>query len=141
MKYWDASALVPLQVQEAPSPTVRRLLEQDDAVATWWGTPVECASALARRRRRGELTWEQHDRALEALMMMWGGWRLVAPSSDIQADALRMVRSHPLGTGDSLQLAAARAWAMGSPVGFAFVTLDLRLRAAAFAERFTVLPE
>lgn len=47
MIFWNASAVLPLCVQEAPSPLVRDLLLGDPAMVVWWGTPVECRSALA----------------------------------------------------------------------------------------------
>lgn len=41
---------------------------------------------------------------------------------------------------DSLQLAAALIWSGNHPEGFEFVCLDTRLRDAAQAEGFSVLP-
>ena len=51
MRFWDSSAIIPLCVDEAPSVRVKRLAEEDSALIVWWGTPIECYSALARRRR------------------------------------------------------------------------------------------
>ncbi|HEX7939235.1 MAG TPA: hypothetical protein VF483_09610, partial [Gemmatimonadaceae bacterium] len=55
MKYWDSSALLPLLVEQAASAAMRELAAEDVAVATWWGTPVECASGLGRLEREGSL--------------------------------------------------------------------------------------
>ena len=37
MIFWDASAVLPLCVQEDPSPLVRDLLLGDPAMVVWWG--------------------------------------------------------------------------------------------------------
>jgi hypothetical protein len=57
--FWDTSALVPLCVQQQPSPAVRRLLEQHE-IAVWWGTPVEMRSAFERLLRTDQLTAPEH---------------------------------------------------------------------------------
>jgi len=51
------------------------------------------------------------------------------------------VAAHPVRAGDALQLAAALAWSDEPPQGSGFVCLDDRLRTAAQAEGFAVLPE
>ena len=51
MKFWDASAVVALLVDESGQVWARRELEEDPAMAVWWGTRVECVSAIARRER------------------------------------------------------------------------------------------
>jgi predicted nucleic acid-binding protein len=56
MRYWDASAIVPLLVDEPRTGRARDLRDEDTQVVVWWGTPVECASALARLRREGALS-------------------------------------------------------------------------------------
>ena len=56
MKFWDATAVVPLLVTEQASAALLDLLEQDQVMVVWWGTPVECVSAIARREREAALT-------------------------------------------------------------------------------------
>ena len=51
MRYWDASALVPLVIAERDSSRVERWLRADPDVVVWTLTRVELLSALARRRR------------------------------------------------------------------------------------------
>ena len=51
MKFWDASAIVPLLIEEPQREAMLTLLEQDDVMLVWWATPVECTSAIARRER------------------------------------------------------------------------------------------
>ena len=140
MRYWDASALFPLLVNEPGSEEARTLLKADPNVCVWWGTPVECASGLARRVRDGELDAGRHEEALRSLAAAMRGWRPVAPSDALRADAMRFARLHALRAGDALQLAAALSWAQGAPAGLDVVCLDRKLRDAAQIEGFTVLP-
>ena len=74
MKFWDASAVVPLVVSEPPSDALIGLLEADAAMVVWWGTPVEIASALARREREGALSADGATRALERLRSTARAW-------------------------------------------------------------------
>jgi hypothetical protein len=44
---WDASAIVLLVMTDPTTKTVQALAEKDPAMLVWWGTEVECASAIA----------------------------------------------------------------------------------------------
>ena len=55
MRYWDSSALVPLLLQEDRSGQVQDLLQEDPVILTWWGSEVECASAVCRLEREDAL--------------------------------------------------------------------------------------
>jgi len=140
VRFWDASALFPLLVEEGGSADARALLKADENVYVWWGTPVECASGLARRLREGELDPDRHQGAIKALAIAMRGWRPVAPSEAVRVDAMRFARLHALRAGDALQLAAAVSWAQRAPGGLEVVCRDRRLREAALIEGFTVLP-
>ncbi len=140
MKFWDASALAPLHARERRTAELQALAKSDEGIVVWWGTVVECASALARLNRRGSLTDDAYAKALEALVVTSRGWRPVTPSQDVRYDAMRFVRVHPLSAADAFQLAAAVHWAQQRPGGLDFVCLDARLRQAAAIEGFTLLP-
>ena len=140
MRYWDASALFPLLVNEAATQEARTLVKADGIVYVWWGTPVECASGLARRVREGDLAADRHEEALKTLAAAMPGWRPILPSDSLRADAMRFARLHALRAGDALQLAAALNWAERSPAGHDMVCMDRRLREAAQIEGFKVLP-
>ena len=140
MKFWDASAIVPLCLREPTSPSVRRIAEQDGALVVWWGTPVECCSAFARLRRDGLLSRAGEDQARRLLGRLADGWTEVEPSREVRENAGRVLLLHPLRAADSLQLAAALLWTRGRPAGRDLVCLDERLREAATREGFTVLP-
>ena len=51
MKFWDASAIVPLLVAESTTQSLQALARRDSDLLVWWGSQVECASALARLER------------------------------------------------------------------------------------------
>jgi len=140
MKFWDASALAPLHAREPRTADLQALARSDEGIVVWWGTVVECASALARMRRHQSLTDAEYAKALEALVLTSSGWRPVTPSQDLRYDAMRFVRLHPLSAADAFQLAAALHWAQRRPGGLEFVCLDARLRQAAAIEGFTILP-
>jgi predicted nucleic acid-binding protein len=141
VRFWDASALVPLVVDEPTTDLLRGLFMADKKVIVWWVTPVECAAALSRRHREGGLSVEIYEYALKVLVGESAGWRPVAPTELVREEAMRAVRLHALKAGDALQLAAARAWAQQRPAGHALVSLDEKLRRAAAVEGFTILPE
>ena len=140
MKFWDASAIIPLCVREPPSPLVKRIAEQDGAIVVWWTTPVECYSAFARRRRDEILTRAQEDQARQAVLRLATEWIEVQPSHQVREAAGRTLLLHPLRAADALQLAAALVWADGRVAGHHFVCLDERLCEAARREGFEVLP-
>ena len=141
MSFWDSSALVAVLANEPATPRVAPLLRSDPAVVVWWATPVECASALARRGREGILTARQLQVFLRSLRAAGEDWQVVEPAAAIRDAAIRLLMVHPLRAGDALQLAAALAWADGRPNGRHFVTLDDRLAGVARLEGFTALPE
>lgn len=141
MKFWDASAVIPLCVDELHSKAMQEIALADDSLAAWWGTIVECLSAIARLRREEVLSTDEEDDLRSMLEMLSSGWTEIEPSDEIRAIAGRLLLSHSLRAADSLQLAAAIIWSGKSPTGHRFVCLDQRLREAARKEGFKVLPE
>jgi predicted nucleic acid-binding protein len=137
--FWDSSALVPLLVSEGRSSELVALLRSDPAPAVWWATPVECQSALQRRRRENTLEAPTLARALERLRQLAEDVDVVAPTVALREAAGRALAAHPLRAADALQLAAALVWS-GEASGEPFVCLDDRLRDAASREGFTVMP-
>lgn len=140
MRFWDSSAVLPLCLEEPNSGRLLDLAKEDSLMIAWWGTVVECASAVARLRREGFFDASQ-ERAVDHLLeAVAAAWTEVQPSDEIRRWGIRLMRRHPLRAADALQLAAAHLWASGRPEGYAFVCLDHRLRDAALKEGFTVLP-
>ncbi len=140
MKFWDASAVVPLCLRESHSPLVTRLATADDAIVVWWTTPIECYSAFARRRRDAVLTRAQEEQMRRVVAHLAADWTEIQPSHQVRDAAARALTLHSLSAADALQLAAALLWANGRPAHHDFVCLDQRLRDVANAEGFQILP-
>ena len=138
MRFWDSSAIVPLLVDDADQKHVRGQLEQDPEMLVWWGTPIECVSAFARRERDGSLDSDGIRIALGRLRALADQWHEVLPTSTLRTVAERMLRVHPLRAADALQLAAAHVASERDPPSLEFVSLDDRLREAASREGFRV---
>ena len=139
MKFWDASAVVPLLVFEESSEPILDLLERDKAMIVWWGTPVECVSAIARRERERALSVADATTALERLQSLAVAWHAVQALEPVRRTAQRLLRVHPLHSADGLQLAAAIHAAEQEPSTLDFVCLDERLNEAASREGFRVV--
>jgi predicted nucleic acid-binding protein len=138
--FWDSSALVPLLVPESRSSEIVALLRSDRAPSIWWASPVECESALQRRRREGILSPAELAEALARLGRLAEDVDVVAPTARLRERAGRALASHPLRAADALQLAAAIVWADDTAAGEVFICLDDRLREAARREGFELLP-
>jgi predicted nucleic acid-binding protein len=141
MKFWDASAIIPLIAEEKTRARLLQLLEKDSEMLAWWGTPVEIASALARREREGLLAADEVTVALTTAQALAESWHEILPSNLIRRTAERLLRAHPLRAADSLQLAAALIASDQDPRSLEFVCLDVRLTRAAQREGFHVLGE
>jgi predicted nucleic acid-binding protein len=135
VNYWDASAIIALLVGEPGANRYRPF--QNDRILTWWGTSIECVSAIARRHREGadSVIVAESYRRLEALR---DGWQEVQPSESLHRAAIRLVKAHPLRAGDALQLGAALVASNREPHSVRFLTEDTRLKQAAEREGFIV---
>lgn len=140
MKFWDASALIPLYIEGPQTKAIRAIAKADGDIVAWWGSPIECFSAFARLRREGFLKPQEEDQIRHLLGLLSDTWTEVEPSAEVRVIAARLLLAHPLRAADSLQLAAGLVWAGTTPRGHQFVCLDHRLRAAARTEGFALLP-
>jgi len=139
MKFWDASAVVPLLVAEPASGSMLRLLKVDRAMTTWWATPLECVSALCRREREDALDPAAMAQALGRLEHLRRAWHEIEPSRVLRTVAERLLRTHAIRAADALQLAAATVAARHEPPRLSFVCLDERLAVAAAREGFSII--
>lgn len=139
MNFWDTSAIVPLLVQEADTATREEQLRKVSEVVTWWGTRVECVSALCRRERENALSPQAVQAAMARLEALDRQWLVVTPSPVILLRAERLLRLHPLRAADALQLAASLLASGEEPHNCTFHTADSQLAQAARTEGFTVL--
>jgi len=140
MKFWDASAIVPLLMAEAATKQVQTLAVDDPSMLVWWSTEVECASAIARLERDDSLDEAAVAEAFARLKQLAAGWHEVEPSDAVREAAVRFLRVHPLRAADAQQLAAAFVAAERRPASLEVITLDDRLAAAARKEGFVTNP-
>ena len=141
MRFWDASALVPLLVSQAHTPRMTALLRRDATAIVWWGSSVECTSAVARLERARLLTAREATQALAKLDALGRACQEVQPTEAVRTAARRLLRVHDLRAGDALQLAAAVLASEGRPATLPFVCLDERLSIAAVREGFEVVAQ
>ena len=139
MKFWDASAILPLLVDERTSARVATVYEDDDRQIVWCLTEVEAISALARRERQGGDASDV-ERARTTLRILSERWEEVTSLQSVRSRAIRLLGTHGLRAADALQLAAALIFCDEQTESLPFVCLDDRLAAAARKERFPVLP-
>ena len=136
MIFWDSSAILPLLFDEVASGLARELRDRDPEILVWWGTPVECLTAIARLERDGSSSQPEVERQRQAVSALSESWSEVLAGERVREHAGRLVLRHPLRAGDALQLAAALVWAEGRPRHHAIATLDVRLAQAARGEGF-----
>lgn len=138
MRFWDASALVPLVVQDQGSAALEKLYGDGIGVWVWWITPVEIASSIARRERGGEIPAQTATQAFATLARMGATWHEVLPGEPLRESAKRLLRLHPLRAADSLQLASALVLEASEPGPLEFVCCDKRLADAAARQGLVV---
>ncbi len=139
MRFWDASAVVPLVVAEKETRHCRSLLAEDAEMVVWLLTPLEVISALTRRLRESSLKLPDFRKAKEQLVLLERVWSEVVSVESARERARRLLESHSLRAADALQLAAAIIVSEDKPQHLSFVTLDSRLALAAEREGFTLL--
>jgi uncharacterized protein with PIN domain len=77
VKFWDASAIVPLLIAEASTRRLQALAAGDPDILVWWESQVECASTLARLDRDGALDPQAAVLAFDRLKQLAIGWHEV----------------------------------------------------------------
>lgn len=139
MRFWDASAIVPLAIAEPSTELVRGWLGEDPALVTWAWTRVELASAVERRSRQDELSREERRACLDRFAELARTWDEVVDLHAVRSLALALLARHPLRAADAAQLGAALLVAENDPSSLTFVCLDEQLALAADREGMRVL--
>ena len=139
MRYWDASALVPLVVAEPDSELVRSWLSEDDRIVTWAWTRTEITSAIERRAREGSVSRQQRREVLRRFDAFAGRWDEVADMLAVRTRANALLARHPLRAADAGQLGAALLIQEQLAGVLTFVCLDHRLSTAAERESLHVV--
>ena len=91
MKFWDASAIVPLVALEKETGECRTLLAEDTDIVVWFLTPVEVISALTRRLREKSLKPIEFSRAKEYLATLEKAWSEVISVERVRERARRLL--------------------------------------------------
>ena len=138
MRYWDASALVPLAVAEPRSALVREWLSDDDHIVTWAWTRTEITSAIERRTRDGKLSREQRRETLGRFDALAESWDEITDLLAVRARANALLARHPLRAADAGQLGAALLVQEQMAGALTFVCLDSSLALAAEREQLTI---
>jgi uncharacterized protein len=138
VRFWDSSAIVPLLVQQRCSERAAQLFLADSELVVWWGTRVECASALARLSRAGSVDGAALSAAAGRLQQFARVWDEVQPTERLRSAAERLLRVHELGAADAFQLAAMVEVGSGEPQDVDVVCFDDRLTRVAIREGFRV---
>ena len=136
--FWDSSALVAAFIQEATSVRARELLTSTDALVFWWGTRVEVAHAVGRRRNDGSISADEASLVRTQLDVLFGDGYEVEPSAGLLQTATATAFAGTLRSADSLQFAAGLEAQRSVPLD-AFVTFDDRLAEVARTRGLTVL--
>jgi len=105
--YLDTSALVPLVVAEPTSPRCRRVWDEAEAVLSVELAYVETAAALARARRMGRLTTDQHREALRRWDDLWDQVVALPVDPRLVRTAAGLAAVHGLRGYDAVHCAAA----------------------------------
>jgi len=138
VRYWDTSAVVPLEIDERGSDLVRTWLREDSVIATWGLTRLEIASAIERRNREGVIGTVQRREIVARFDALADAWGEVTDLLAVRTRAALLLVRHPIRAADAAQLAAAMLVAEGNPGTIEFVCLDRELAVAAEREGFRV---
>ena len=132
MKFWDSSAIIPLLVEQKFSERSSDTLIEDPAIVVWWGTSIECVSAISRLEREHVICDEEADQIITRLNTLRETWREIQPATKLKQIAERILRVHALKAQDAQQLAACIL--AHSDIKIPFITFDDNLTSAAKKE-------
>lgn len=139
MIFWDSSAIVPLLVNEPKTEQAHAILKKDRNITVWCLTYLEATSALNRRLRSDEIHFGHYRAGEERLKRLHLSWDQILFSDRLVQLSARLLRTHPLRTADSLQLAAALVAGGNDPSQVCFFSYDDRLNEAAAREGLRLL--
>ena len=140
MKFWDASAVVPLVVNEENTDYCLSMLSDDPNMLVWCMSRVEVMSALCRRVRDGIIDNDQFQKIKERLKIIWSRVTEVSSIEKVRPRAMRLLEVHPLRAADACQLAAALVSVQEDTERLSILCFDQRLVTAARKEGFIINP-
>jgi uncharacterized protein with PIN domain len=104
VKFWDASAVVPLVLREPGSELVRGWLREDPDMVLWVLSRLELVSAIERRTRERKLTPRQRALALARVA------RLTRDAHEVSDVVAARSRAVPLWRGILSELLIQLSW-------------------------------
>ena len=108
-------------------------------MVVWWGTEIECVSAIARAERDALFTSTEANEAMRRLDSLATRWHVIQAGDRVRQNARRLLRVHALRAGDALQLAGALVAAEDQLASLELVSFDARVVEAASREGFSVI--
>jgi uncharacterized protein with PIN domain len=93
LRFWDTSAIVPLLVKENGTVAMQSLYRSDSALFVWWGTEVECISAIARVEREGMVSTSIVVKVINRLKLLSETWHEIQPVEEVRKIAKRFLRA------------------------------------------------
>jgi predicted nucleic acid-binding protein len=139
LRFWDASAILPLIVEEPGSELAMAWLREDRDMMLWGLTRLELASAIERRTREGLLRPPARAAALRRAQRIADDAHEVVDLAAVRSRATAVLARHALRAADSAQLGAALLVADPEPGSLTMVVHDRRLASAAEREGLNVL--
>lgn len=132
ISYFDTSALIKLYADELDASVARDAARSSEFVATSMIAYTEMRSALARKRRSGEITADEIDRFKLKLESEWNSFEIVPIDESIVRLAGDFAEKYSLRGFDAVHLAAADALRdVFGPITFACFDGDLSRAATA----------
>ena len=135
--YFDSSALVKLEVDEAGSDIAEALWHSCDAALSSRLAYPEVCAALAAAGRNHDLTEAEASAASAEWKVFWASMRPVELTADVEQAAGGLAAQQQLRGADAVHLASALA--LGSP-NLTVAVWDRRLHAGAAAVGIPVAP-
>ncbi len=140
MKFWDASAVVPLLLPEQQSDYCLQILKGDQEVLLWCMSRVEVVSALTRRLREQSLTPDQFQAAKTRFRQILESSYQITALERVMNRAVRLLEVHTLRAADACQLASSLIATQEDPDRLPIICFDEHLTEAAMKEGFIVNP-
>jgi uncharacterized protein len=139
LRFWDASAILPLIIEEPGTELALSWLREDQDIMLWGLTRLELASAIERRAREGLLRGRERSAALRRVQRIADDAHEIVDLAAVRARGIAVLARHALRAADAAQLGAALLVADPDPASLTAVVLDRRLASAAEREGFHVL--
>ena len=138
--YAESSAVLSWLLGEPRGTSVRKHLGRANLVFSSDITLIECDRVIVRARALDEMTEKRAEFCRSRLARVAGAWNLLRLAPEILERARLPFPAEPIRTLDALHLASALTARTAVP-DISLLSLDLRVRTAAKALGFKVLPK